>query len=392
MFRRNDPRLRQTLNEISQTIGTANETAQTSVFVFGQDYVSPCLSGISAAFQPCFDRCFPTRDQRSRRKRRRSRGAAELNFDFYDDWEEDENDGLLGWGDEEYDSFAAGPGAYGATTTQPPSRQRAMRYGTRRDTKGRHADAGAETSVGQGSSIAGFLGKITGKLSTGKGLRYKPSAAGLQEHPGAHKKHEGEESEPLMTDESDTDPTERRRHGRKRSGTVGSQGTTDSFSSRGDLFLSEDDDDAVPLDDEFAMVLERRTTNSGQDDESSAGARSGKRPGFGSRRGSRRSTRTTSARSTPRSKRSSRAASSGSLEQLALSESENASEPATSLDDLKQEEELARVEEEEAVEMKREAAQRLATQRGLSAEPSQVSPPRIITNRSADLSSLSYLL
>ncbi|CAK7202371.1 hypothetical protein SEUCBS139899_005094 [Sporothrix eucalyptigena] len=44
---------------------------------------------------------------------------------------------------------------------------------------------------------------------------------------------------------------------RKRSGTTGSGETSDSFRSRGDLFPSdeEDDEDAVPLDDEFAVAL-----------------------------------------------------------------------------------------------------------------------------------------
>ncbi|CAK7264870.1 hypothetical protein SEPCBS57363_001292 [Sporothrix epigloea] len=56
---------------------------------------------------------------------------------------------------------------------------------------------------------------------------------------------------------------------RKRSGTTGSGGTTDSFRSRGDLFPSdeEDDEDAVPLDDEFAAALNRG------DDRSSARTR-----------------------------------------------------------------------------------------------------------------------
>ncbi|CAK7267529.1 hypothetical protein SEPCBS119000_002600 [Sporothrix epigloea] len=56
---------------------------------------------------------------------------------------------------------------------------------------------------------------------------------------------------------------------RARSGTTGSGGTTDSFRSRGDLFPSdeEDDEDAVPLDDEFAAALNRG------DDRSSARTR-----------------------------------------------------------------------------------------------------------------------
>ncbi|CAK7211009.1 hypothetical protein SBRCBS47491_000972 [Sporothrix bragantina] len=56
---------------------------------------------------------------------------------------------------------------------------------------------------------------------------------------------------------------------RQRSGTTGSGETSDSFRSRGDLFPSdeEDDEDAVPLDDEFAVALNRA------DDRSSARTR-----------------------------------------------------------------------------------------------------------------------
>ncbi|PSK43675.1 hypothetical protein B9Z65_7189 [Elsinoe australis] len=364
MYRRNDPRFRRTLNEISQTIESANETAQARVYVFGQSYINPCLSSISSCFQPCLDHCFPGRDQRGRKTR--GRGRAELNFDFYDDWEEDETDGLLGWDDEEYEGFLSGPASYGAAQQQP-ARQRAMSYGTRRDAKGRRkSDAGAE----EGSSYFGFINKLTGKLGKSKGLRYKPSAAGLQEHPGASKALGDTESEPLMTDESDGDAVGRRkRHGRNRSGTTGSQQTTSSFSSRGDLFPSEDEDDAVMLDDEFAMVLERRNTgtgSSGPDDSSSGVVATSQRP----RLGSRKSTRTRSSRSTPRSKRSSRAASNGSPVRA------EDPDPATmipTLNELKQEEEQARVEEEVALERRRSAAQKLAEERGLNASSSPIS-------------------
>ncbi|GAM88821.1 hypothetical protein ANO11243_068550 [Dothideomycetidae sp. 11243] len=366
MYRPNDPRLRRTLNEISQTIESANETAQTSVFVFGQQYIRPCLGAVYGSVQPCVETCLPPaagsrRAAAAAAARRRSRGRPELNFDFYDDWEEDENADLLGWGDEEYDSFVAGPGGYG-TTTQQPGRQRAMSYGTRRDAKGRHNDTGAEAHGAEGSSYFGFIGKMASKLGKGKGLRYKPSAAGLQEHPGASKKFAGDEAEPLMTDESDTDAMMAQRRRRNRSGTTGSQQTVDSLSSRGDLFPSEDEDDAIPLDDEFAMVLERRTTSSGQDDGGSSGIiKTSKRPGPGSRR----STRTTSSRSTPRSKRLSRTSSS----EMAVRP--EFIEPATlivpTLSELRQEEERAKVEEETAVQQRREAAKKLAAERGLAA-------------------------
>ena len=354
MYRRNDPRLRRTLNEISQTFENANETAQTSVFVFGQQYISPCLHSIYASIRPCVESCFPPSDQRGRRSRRRSRGQPELNFDFYDDWEEDENADLLGWDEDEYDGFMAGSGQYGATSQQP-GRQRAMSYGARRDAKGRPLEAGPD-AAGAGNSYFNFIGKIRDKLGPGKGLRYMPSAAGLQEHPGIGRRQR--DGEPLMTDESGEDEPRRHRRRRNRSGTVGSEHTTSSLSSRGDLFPSEDEDDAVPLDEEFAMVLERRSNNSGQDDGDSGGvSRSSKRPGIGSRR----STRTASSRSTPRSKkRMSRTASTETVENL---ESETLVVPT--LSELKQEEQRVQMEEEEAIRQRREAAQRLAADRGL---------------------------
>ncbi|KAF2221538.1 hypothetical protein BDZ85DRAFT_265564 [Elsinoe ampelina] len=366
MYRRNDPRFRRTLNEISQTIESANETAQARVYVFGQEYINPCFSGVLSCFRPCIENCCAGRDQRGNKTR--GRGRAELNFDFYDDWEEDEADGLLGWDDEEYDGFFSGPGSYGATQQQP-ARQRAMSYGTRRDARGRR---GSNPGAEENPSYFGFLGKLTGKLGQGKGLRYKPSAAGLQEHPGASKKQAESESEPLMTDDSDVDAVGRRkRHGRNRSGTNASQQTTSSFSSRGDIFPSEDEDDAVMLDDEFAMVLERRNTGtgSGPDDGSSGiiSSNNSKRP----RLGSRKSTRSRSSRNTPRSKRSSRAPSSDSPPRAEMVDPEPVIIPT--LNELKQEEEQARLEEEAALHRRRSAAQKLAEERGLSATNSPTS-------------------
>src|SRR5437667_5985917 len=91
----------------------------------------------------------------------------------------------------------------------------------------------------------------------GKGLGYKSSADDLQEHPGAHRAAV-EEHEPLVEDAEEEDSVAGQKHNRKRSNTANSGSTTDSFRSRGDLFPSEDEDDAIPLDDEFAMALEQQ--------------------------------------------------------------------------------------------------------------------------------------
>ena len=149
-----------------------------------------------------------------------------------------------------------------------------------------------------------------------------------------------------------------RGHTRSRSGTVGSRDTGNSLSSRGDLFPSDDEDDAVPLDDEFAMVLERRTTGTMSDDHSD-GRRKGKRPS-----GSRGSTKTGSSKDTRSVNKERRGTSTSSGKSRPLTQT--AEEDVLSISDLKHEEELVRRQEEAEVEQRRHAAQRLALERGLS--------------------------
>lgn len=357
MYRRSDPRFRRTLNELSHTLESANESAQANVYSFSQHYLSPCLSSLSACFNSCTAPCCTARDQR-RRSRARSRGRAELSFDFYDDWEEEEEDAaLLGWGNDEYDGLLGPSQDYGTTTTQP-GRQRAMSYGARRANRRRsHPGDVDDPTVIPASSYWGFFGKLTGKIGGGKSLRYKPSAADLQEHPGSSSAIP--EGEPLLEEEEEEEFHPRRRHKRTRSNTQSSGNTTDSLSSRGDIFPSEDElDDAVPLDDEFAMVLERRTTNSGLDDMSSG--KKGKRPSAGSRL----STRTMSSRSSRNSKRLSRTTSSDSAAKALSPSDEPKNVP--SMAELKQEEIRLRKEEDAIIAHRREAAERLAGEIGLA--------------------------
>lgn len=349
MYRRSDPRFRRTLNEISQTIESANESAQANVYSFSHHYVEPCVSSVSACFSACASPCFPASDQR-RRSRARSRGRAEQSFDFYDDWDEDEEDaGLLGWSNDEYDGLLS--------ANAQPARQRAMSYGARRGNNHRKVQPRDEDdpTVIPASSKWGFLGKLTGKMGGGKILRYKPSAADLQEHPGAA--HTLPEGAPLLEEDEENDQGARA-HKRNRSNTQGSGNTTDSLSSRGDIFPSEDElDDAIPLDDEFAMVLERRTTNSGTDDVSSG--RKGKRPSAGSRL----STRTMSSRSTRNSRRQSRRSSKDPGANDHTPEAEPKIIP--SMTELKREEHRVQREEEDTIAQRRDAAQRLAAENGL---------------------------
>ena len=297
MYNRSDPRVRRTLNQLSQNIESANESAQINLFTFTQTYIKPCFAGVSSCFGSCGASaaacvpCFPTSREQARnrrhhylqgRARTRTRGRAEASFDFYDDWddEDDEAGSLLGWGNEEASRLLSSPidggggGGYGATTTtnQGLPQNVIMGFGgaARRDNGGgaggrgrghRQSDIKSDPTLIPTTSYFGFFNRWFG----GKGVRYKPSVAGLQEHPGGTSA-----INPGMHDEDPSilnETASGRRDGhRNRRFTSGSQNTTESYSSRGDLFPSDDEDDAVALDDEFAMVLERRTTGSGTND------------------------------------------------------------------------------------------------------------------------------
>ena len=363
MYRTGDPRFRRRLNEIGQTLESANVTAQSGLYDFSQHYILPCFTSITSCFTTCIDASCPTLNltasqrDRIRRQRGRSRGRAELTFDFYDDWDEDENDALMGWGNDEFDRLLAGSGGYGtvAHTTQP-GRPRGMSYpkGRRKSAVQPH-DGGPDPTIIPGSSLFG-------KLFGGKALRYKPSAAGLQDHPGATR--DVTEGEALLRDGEEG---ARRKHERVRRGTASSGHTTDSLSSRGDIFPSDEEDDAIPLDDEFAMVLERRTTLSGPETESSSGKtrstgerRQGKRPSAGSR-ASTYSSRSARGRQT-------RSSTNSSAPQTPIDEAPPSFEEAEvpTLNELKQEEQTVEQEEEQEVERKRQEAQKLASERGLS--------------------------
>lgn len=273
----------------------------------------------------------------------------------------------MGWGNDELDRLLAGSGERDVHVDQP-RRQRTMSYGSRRGEtriasgKGRSTvlsnEGGPDPTIISRTSMFGFLERLPWKIG-GRRVRYKPSAADLQERPGAGRRRQVE-ADPLIeeTDESGEEAGAKK-HRRKRSGTSTSLSTTNSLSSRGDLFPSEDEDDAVPLDDEFAMVLERRMTSNVSSDHSSGKQSAGKRVV-----GSRTSTKTTSSRET-RSTGTKGRGSEASAEQ-APNVQDLVEPDVPSLTDLKQEEERVNREEEEGIEKKRQAAQRLASQRGLS--------------------------
>lgn len=214
-----DPRYRQTWNQLSQNAESATETAATGIWTFQHRYINPCFSAIASSLAQCTALCFPDREERARRLRERGRlrGRAELSFDFYDDWDEDNREssaGLLGgvWGNDELDRLLAGGGSHNGPSTgvtQAPRRKRGMSYGTR----GRRKSLEPDPTVIPSTNALGFLGRLPFKLS--RTLRYKPSAADLQDHPGSQRSepHDDEEGEPLLPDDqSDDEEVTRKGH------------------------------------------------------------------------------------------------------------------------------------------------------------------------------------
>ncbi|KAH7318229.1 hypothetical protein B0I35DRAFT_478755 [Stachybotrys elegans] len=357
-----DPRLRQRWNQITQNTEAVTENAAAGIWSFQHNYINPCLGGVASSVEQCTSVCLGDPEERLRRRRERDRMRAEYTFDFYDDWYEDEqNGGLLGsWGGEDWDRILAGTGSsrrHGAETEQP-RRKRGMSYGTR---GGRRKTNEQDPTIIPSTQPIGFLSKLPWKM--GGTLRYKPSAADLQDHPGRHGQGE---SEPLLGPGNNTSifaqdlPVTR-----KRSNTSGSGETSDSFRSRGDLFPSdgEGEEDAVPLDDEITYDMVRK------DDRSSGKTRrssKGKRPadGFAS---SRTVSRTT-------------LGSFPSRDSLRVDRAP-LSQPATpsinkvpSLDDLAMEEASLRLEEDREIARRREAAAQLAVERGLNPESPAMQP------------------
>ncbi|ERS95758.1 hypothetical protein HMPREF1624_07833 [Sporothrix schenckii ATCC 58251] len=199
---------------------------------------------------------------------------------------------------------------------------------------------------------------------------------------------------------------------RQRSGTTSSGDTSNSIRSRGDLFPSdeEDDEDAVPLDDEFAVALNhvddrssgrtrfssssslaatatveqrkgKTRADTGASAASAASAAGGPvlvpaSKGVLSRSVSRTTMDSVAVGSSPRSPPSSITKRLGSSASLPLGgdaldervDEEADATPAVELtaDQLRAEDERAAHEEEEAVAMRREAAARLARERGLA--------------------------
>jgi hypothetical protein len=371
-----DPRLRQRWNQISHNAETVTETAAEGIWTFQHRYINPCLGAIGDSIESCTAPCFGDREDRARRARARGRdygGArAEYTFDFYDDWDDDDEalatgghgGGILGgWGagggssrGDDWDRLIGGSAVASrkgslAPEVDQPRRKRGMSYGTRGGR--RKANEEEDPTIIPSTAPLGFLGRLPWKI--GGTLRYKPSAAFLQDHPGAAT--HPDEHQPLLGSDGDGDthPAVTSQM-RKRSGTAGSGDTSDSYRSRGDLFPSdgEGEEDAIPLDDEFAMNLNR------VDDRSSHRTRSSK----GKRPASRNVSTTTLSSSTSNSSLRARKSSHGSMQAM---ENSIHSIVEASLEDLQREEQEAEREEDQEVARKRKVATELARQRGLSA-------------------------
>lgn len=370
-----DPRIRQTWNNISQNAETATETAAAGIWSFVHDYINPCFASMGESIEQCTTQCFPDREERARRlrERDRARGRAEYSFDFYDDWDDEEagaSGGLLGWGNDELDRLLAGSGSNShGPEDQPPGRKRKMSYGTRRPPKRRGTvDGLPDPTIIPSTSALGFLQRLPFKF--GGTLRYKPSAADLQDHPGAHRAELGDvaEAEPLIDDEhsdySDAGELQITKT-RPRSSTTASGDTSDSFRSRGDLFPSDGEDDAVPLSDEFATTLGRRGTVTTLEDHSSSKTRNSSKGK--SRARSLAMPRTLSG--TSHSSNQSLTGLGSKLDELAAQPSDRPNEEDPNippLSELEHEEERLRQQEEAELQSKREAAIKLASERGLS--------------------------
>jgi hypothetical protein len=388
-----NPLLRQRWNHISQTTETVTENAAAGIWTFQHRYITPCFSGVADSLDACTSLCIGDREERARRARERDRGARrsrapEYTFDFYDDWADDfaaddlehevsgagggggERHGILGRiTGEDWDRLLAGTGGRrreeGEVVDQP-RRKRGMSYGTRGAGRRKAANEDDPTVIPSTAPL-GFLGRLPFKI--GGTLRYKPSAANLKEHPGQHAHEEqGLEREPLLGTSEDEEPLEdeyagEQRQKRQRSNTAGSGATSDSYRSRNDLFPSdgEGEEDAVPLDDEFAVALDR------VDDKGSNKTRSSK----GKRADNRRSSSGLSlnlARTVSRTTIGSTLSrdSKGRASEASMRQLDGALEIATpTMEDLQLEEEQARREEEEEVERKRKRAAQVALERGL---------------------------
>jgi hypothetical protein len=240
---------------------------------------------------------------------------------------------------------------------------------------GRKSSGEEDPNVIPRTAPLGFLGRLPFKIVGS--LRYKPSAANLREHPGGGGgggTEQGYHGDGLREDEhqpllgaSDEEGSRRQQGKRPRSNTTNSGDTSSSYRSRGDLFPSdgEGDEDAVPLDDEFTVALERVDDRGSTKTRSSKGKRPADRDRDRDRGLSRTVSRTTlSSTNTPDESK-------WDSNPVSPAQELDSVERVPSLEDLRREEEQAAREEYEEIERRRKAAAQLALQKGLGKDGSE---------------------
>lgn len=363
-----DPRLRQRWNQIAHDAEAVTENAAAGIWSIKEHYLTPCVGYLTDSIEQCTTVCLGDPEDRLRRRRERNlaQERAEFGFDFYDDWYDEEEQGgsFFGtWAGEDWDRLLAGTGSQrkrsGIETTEQPRRKRGMSYGTR---GARRKASENDPTIIPSTQPIGFLSKLPWKV--GGTLRYKPSAADLQDHPGKPDVPQDHETEPLLLSDEESDYGELVIP-RQRSGTAGSGDTSDSYRSRGDLFPSdgEGDEDAVALDDDVTYDMVRKDDRSTRSDRTRSSK--GKRPAArfsGSRTVSKTTLNSTS-----------------SYESLSLRRN-SSSLPVTpgidhipSLQDLHLEEQRLQEEEEDAIMRKKEAAKKLAVKKRLQIQSPELS-------------------
>ncbi|PWW73321.1 hypothetical protein C7212DRAFT_26459, partial [Tuber magnatum] len=262
---RTDPRIRQSLNRISTSLENASDNARTGCFTFAKSYLDPCLAFLS--------NCLPQQRPHNAHHRRSGRSEYPFGFYDYDDYSDEETSrrggGFLAWGNDELDRLLAGSGAgdgggggSGGSSSGYRGAGGGMYYGSSASTSAVGALGGkrksnlpneSDPTVIPTTSMFGFLARFAS--FRGRGLRYKPSAANLQEHPqrntslGALEEESGRD---LSVSPGIGGGRGEAGGGRRRSATNSSgESAGESLRSRGDLWPSEDDDDAIPIGDDF---------------------------------------------------------------------------------------------------------------------------------------------
>ncbi len=355
------------------------ENAAAGIWNLQQRYISPCLASIGQSLDSCTGLCIGDREERARRQRERERrarrGQAEYSFDFYDDWDDDD-DALANsfggprparqLGRRPDRGLGQAPRRHGLVEEPPRGRRRRRR---RRRRRGRPAEAEARDELRDARPAPDIQRAGGPHHHPQHGPAGLPRPAAVQDR--RHAEVQAQRGKPAGPPGRASVFGRRARAPagpRQATRTVATAATTASATATstlhalgreaerpgrathrartgpgGDLFPSdgEGDEDAIPIDDEFAMALGR------VDDRSSGKTRSSK--------GKRRADSKPMSRSLSRTSVASQLSGSSLKKRtsnLSLPTLED-TEAVPSLADLQQEEE--RVQREEDGEVRTEA-------------------------------------